>query len=353
MQPKATFIDRAAVEAWDAWFRLRDGARLCDTTIECTWRRVAGAVAAGDGPLRDELATAMASWRVLLDERIVAVAGTDARAWPSDPCALVNAAAFVDAPGSPDARFDGARFAGSAALALRALDAATSRPTTRDAVRPALGVTGVADALALLGLRYDGAPALAFVRSLGLRLAEGCFRANVALARKHGARIALTRASRARAIGRGIAGELVADAERHGLRHAGALVLTSQPRLALLANAVADALDPLADDERRVSFPPDRRVVRSHGCARVLLRAAGRSLPGSETARVVSIGAQLALRGALQPWLDAPIDHPVRVARVPTADESARARAQAAWLGLVEPRFSVDDAASGSVASMA
>lgn len=353
MQPKATFIDRAAVEAWDAWFRLRDGARLRDTTIECTWRRVAGAVAAGDGPLRDELAAAMASWRILLDERIVAVAGADAPAWPADPCALVNAAAFVDEPGLPDARFDGARFAESAGLALRALDAATARATTHAAARPALGVTGVADALALLGLRYDGAPAVAFVRGLGRRLAEGCFRANIALAREHGARVALTRALRARAHGRGIAGELVADAERHGLRHAGPLVLTSQPHLALLANAVADALDPLAGDARPVCFPPDRRVVRSHGCARMLLRAVGRTLADSETLRATPIAAQLALRGALQPWLDAPIDCALRVARAPTADECARARAQAVLLGLAEPRFVVDDAASGGIAAMA
>lgn len=344
MQSKATFIDPAAVEAWDAWFRHRDGTRLRDTTVECTWRRVADALGAGRDPLRHALFGALSSWRVLLDERIVANAGTDAPHWPPDPCAMVNAAAFVEDPGQPDARFDGARFAECTGLALRALDAIPA-PATLAAPRVRIGVTGVADALALLGLRYDGMPALAFVRSLGRRLAEGCLRANAMLAREAGARVALTSALRRRASARGIAPTVIADAERHGLRQAGPLALGAHPRLAMLANGIADGLDPIACDGRALRFPPDGRVVRSPGCARALLRAGGRALSTHETLDGVSIGAQLALRGALQPWLDAPIDCPVRVARAPTPDERERASAQAVLLGLAEPRFVEAEAA--------
>ncbi|TCO43306.1 hypothetical protein [Dokdonella fugitiva] len=347
MQRTTTFIDPAAVEAWDAWFRRRDGAQLRDMTVDCTWRRVADALGAARASLRQPLFAALSSWRILLDERIVASAGTESAPWPADPGAVVNAARFVEDPGQPGARFDRMRFADCAGLALRALDAVPAPAGPGPAPRPTLGVTGVADTLALLGLRYDSAPARAFVRNLGRWLAEGCWRANVLLARDEGARVALTGALRRRAGARGIAAELVADAERHGLRHAGPLALVAHPRLALLANGIADGLDPIAAAARVVRFPPDGRVVRSDGYARVLLRAAGTALPASETFEGVSIAAQLELRGVLQPWLDTKIDCAVRVARLPTPDERDRAHVQAVLLGLAEPRFVLATAADG------
>ncbi|HEY6941183.1 hypothetical protein, partial [Dokdonella sp.] len=176
-------------------------------------------------------------------------------------------------------------------------------------------------------------------------------RANATLAREDGARAALTSVLRGRATARGIAPAIIADAERHGLRHAHPLALSPHPRLAMLANGIADGLDPIACDGRALSFPPDGRVVRSHGCARALLHAGGRGLPSRETLDGVSIGAQLALRGALQPWLDAPIDCPVRVAAAPTPGERERASAQAVLLGLAEPRFV--EAAAADVAATA
>lgn len=351
MQHRTTFIDPAAVEAWDAWFRHRDGTRLRDMTVDCTWRRVADALGAANAPLRQELLAALSSWRILLDERIVASAGTASPQWPVDPGAVVNAARFVEDAGLPGARFDGARFADCAGLALRVLDAVPAPATPLVATRPTLGVTGVADALALLGLRYDGAPARTFVRNLGRWLADGCWRANVLLARDGGARVALTGALRGRASARGIAPELIAEAERYGLQYVSPLALVAHPRLALLANGIADGLDPIACTGRAVRFPPDGRIVRSDGCARVVLRATGSTLPAGEALDGISISAQLELRGALQPWLDAPIDCVMRVARLPTPVEIDRARAQAVLLGLGEPRFVLASTADGATAA--
>src|SRR4051812_42795915 len=39
------FSDPVAVDAWDSWFRWRDGNRLYDLSIETTWLRVARALA--------------------------------------------------------------------------------------------------------------------------------------------------------------------------------------------------------------------------------------------------------------------------------------------------------------------
>lgn len=340
--PNATFIDPAAVEAWDAWFRLRDGTRLRDTTIGRTWQRVADAIG-GDARLRDDLFAAMTSWRILLDERILAQAGTPAPYWPADPGAVVNAAVFVRDAGLPGAHFDTERFAESVALALRVLDAALSHSAVSFmAPQPSVGVIGVADALALLDVRYASAMALALARDIGRALAEGCLEANVALARDHGMRVALTAALRARVCGRGAPAGLVADAERHGLRHANPLVLTPRPRLALFANNVADGLDPLAADDLVLRFPPDGRSVRSRGYARTRAQAAGWKVPESEALARVPIDAQLALRGAMQAWFDRPIEHPVRVAQAPSATDQERARAQAVLLGLGEFRWATE-----------
>lgn len=45
--PRAPFIDAAAVEAWDAWFRWRDD-ELHDLSIEDTWWRVAATLASAE-----------------------------------------------------------------------------------------------------------------------------------------------------------------------------------------------------------------------------------------------------------------------------------------------------------------
>jgi len=352
MHPNATFIDRAAVEAWDAWFRRRDGARLRDTTIEATWRRVADAIA-GDAAtgLHEELLAALASWRLLPDERILATAGTAEAEWPVDACALVNAAVLVREPGTTRARFDRARCVETAGLALRVLDAALAQAPRGAMLRPRVGVTGVADALALLGLRYAGADAHAFVRELGRALAEGCLAADVALAREHGARVAFTQALRARACGRGLPATLVAEAAQHGLRHAQVLALGAHPRLALLANNIADALDPLHGPQHAHAFPPDGRRVCSDGYARTIAAAARREPGIVDTLERMPPLAQLALRGALQPWLDAPIVQPLRVARLPGGDERARVCDEAALLGLGEVTWTLADGAEAATSA--
>jgi ribonucleoside-diphosphate reductase alpha chain len=317
MHGTSNFIDTAAVEAWDAWFRWRERGRLRDMTIDATWARVAAALAAVDPRLAPErhqrYAAAFSSWRLLPDERIVATAGTPVASWPANGLvALINAPMFVRDRFSAFACLDLQALAATADMAVQLLDDASSLGTESSDPPKQLriGLVGVADAVALLGLAYGSIAAQALAATLGRALAHACFGATVRLARERGARVGLTRGGRTLATDRGIPADVIRDAERHGLRHARLTAITSQPRLSLLANNVADALDPIAGVDRIHSFP-DGRPIQSPGYTLTLARDQRPPVSLERLVGDVTPGAQLAMRRAMQPWVDEPIDYPL------------------------------------------
>lgn len=339
------FIDLASVEAWDAWFRWRDRTGLRDTSIEDTWRRVATALAAvetGDEVARQRTRCmdAMAAWRLLPDARLLAAAGTGRAGWRDGALhAVLNAAAFVSPGGSPDASLASAGMADCAALAVRALDnaallAGIPVPHLR------IGVVGIADALALLGLAYDSDAGRAQAAAMARAVAEGCLRGNIALAATRGACSGDTHACMARTARRDAPPELLHDARQHGLRHARLTALTAQPRLALLANDVADAADPLQGENHVhvIAAPTGQRTIRSSGYALNALRSSADGHAGKpDTLPDLPWTAQIAMRAALQPWMDEPIAYPLLAMREPDAFQQNKARQQAALHGLGEP----------------
>ena len=340
MHGTSTFIDPAAVEAWDAWFRWRERTRLHDTTIGTTWTRVATALTDAEGYRR--YFAAFSSWRLLPDERIIATAGTQATSWPADNLvALINAPVFVRERFSAFACLDLQALTATADLAVQLLDDASNRCADgTDAPVPLrIGLAGIADALALLGLAYGTISAQAMVRELGRALAHGCFAATVRLARERGARVDLSREARAHAAERGIPTDVIRDAERHGMRHARLTALTSQPRLSLLANNVSDALDPIFGVDRLHSFPPDGRQVPSPGYAMSLALDQRTSVATDHLMGDVAPEAQLAMRSALQPWMDEPITYPLLVAAEPSAKVQLELQQSAAAKGLATPTY--------------
>ena len=346
MHGTSTFIDTAAVEAWDAWFRWRERGRLHDTTIDATWARVANALADIDlqqvAERRRRYAAAFSSWSLLPDERIVATAGTPTAHWPADELvAVINVPMFVRDRFSAFARLDMQAVVATADMAVQVLDDASSLSTDANdpPMRLRIGLIGVADALALLGLAYGTLAAQALVRGLGRALSHACFGATVRLARERGARFGLTNDARARAAERGIPVDVIRDAERHGLRHARLTALTSQPRLSLLANNVADALDPLLGIDRFHSFPPDGRPIQSPGYALALARDRYPPVSPDRMIGDVTPGAQLAMRSALQPWIDEPIRCPLLVTEEPSAVAHRELQRQAAAQGLASPTW--------------
>lgn len=330
MVPPTRFTDRAAVDAWDRWFRWRNGDGLRDRTIDATWWRVADAIAGAEGA-QDRLwayryVDAFSRWQLLPDERLLRMAGTGSGVSPFEsPRAALNVAGFVTAPLTRRARFDGERFAGIAALAVRLLDDAL---VTMHGPAPIfsglrIGLTGLADALHLLGIRYDDPRAADQACAVGTALATGTLRGTTELAHERGPIDARPAHLVALWRDRGVPEALVEAAMRGGVRHARLTAIELQPHLALLANNASDALDP-------------QPLRHRHARDEIATKAA--SAPPTITAEAM-VTAQLAIRAAIQPWIDAPIEYPLAVtgeADPETIESYARL---AGAYGLCEPSF--------------
>lgn len=341
------FIELASVEAWDAWFRWREEADLRDLSIEDTWRRVSAALASVEP--RDEATMwqirfmdAFASWRLLPDERLLADAGTGRMTYRNGELfAALNAASFVPMDCGATPAPDLAALTECAALAVRVLDnvallAGIGTP------RLHIGILGIADALALLHMPYDGDAGRAQAASMARALSEGCLRGSILLAITRGARNGDTQAAIARAESRGAPRDLLRDAARHGMRHAQLTSITSQPRLALLANDTADAADPLRGENHAnvITTADGQRTVRSSGYALNMLRACACGHGGRpDTLANLPWRAQIAMRAAVQPWIDEPIDYPLLATGDPGEAQRLEARKLAARHGLGDPSW--------------
>lgn len=270
-RPRApAFTNAASAEAWDAWFRWRDGDDPRDLTIESTWERVARALAArGGAPERFEAyLRAFSEWRLLPDAGVLRHAGTGRDDWPLEaPTATLNLAAFVQHPLTPHAALDEVLLADTTRLARSLIDDAAIDATRR---RGAIALIGIGDALAMLGLRYDSEDA-----------------------RGQAARIA----------------RIVAEAARAGTEDRGSVPIEigQQPRLALLANATSEGADPVEDEYVL------RWADRGDRCTRVLgpaltLRRERRHSNGPvqkiDTALEIPPDARTRLVRALAPWIE-------------------------------------------------
>lgn len=318
------FVDATAVEAWDAWFRRRDRDRLHDLSIETTWHRVVDALSCERGPWvscrGEELFKALSSWQLLLDERILERAGTPGAAWPDNRLvAVLNLPMFVRDAFGTHPRFDAEVLEDVASLAVRALDDALllTRKAGTPARRLRIGMIGLADALLMLGLSYETRAARWQAAAFARALAHGCLRGTVRLAVERGALSASTPQMIRQARFRGIAMPLIEDAAAHGVRHVALTAITSQPRLALLANNVADALEPLrgADHLCRIASHGQVRAIRSSGYALTLQRRMQPFRAGTVrvvTAETASMHVRLAMYDAVRPWIDEPFGCPLR-----------------------------------------
>ena len=319
-QSGSPFAVPAAVEAWDTWFRWRENGALRDDTVDATWRRVASTLASAEpvdqrAAFELRLLDAFASWRLLLDERLLATAGTGRECWPdNDLAAVLNIVGFVRDAGAPDAKIDLGAIKDCATLAAHALDNALllGNRSGQKVKTLRIGIIGFAEALALLGLDYGGVEAQTHAKSIAQSLAEGCLRATVALAEARGATVHCNAAWIERARLRDMPAGLIERARLHGLRHASLTSISSQPRLAKLANDTSDAVLPMTAGEALLAY-----------------RGSWPSVPAA-----VAVPAQLEIRGAMQLWIDEPISCPVRTLGKPVLANHLDWYARAAAFGL-------------------
>ncbi len=249
---------------------------------------------------------------------------------PYGACDLgsLNLAAFVRAPFESTASFDHAALEDVTRVAVRLLDDvidASRYPLpaqareAHDKRRVGLGVTGLADALVLLGLRYDSDAARDFAADLMRRVRDAAYRTSIDLAREKGA---FPRFDAATLLASGFAQRLPADIRdaiaAHGIRNSHLLAIAPAGTISLLANNVSSGIEPVfaAEAERRVLGADGRYTthrVDDYAC-RLWQRQDHAGLPPAFIeARQLDPRAHLLMQAALQPCVDNAISKTINV----------------------------------------
>ena len=322
LAPATEFTEPRSVEAWDAWFRWRHAGLLRDVSIDDTWQRVANVLGGTDRSTCEACVDAFAHWRLLPDERLLARAGTGLPfRFDSAPRAVLVVPGFLTGP-SAALRFDWGLLRRTARLAVRAL--AGLADTVPAATSLGIGLIGLADALQRLRLDYDSDQGREFARQVGSTLAHGCLEGSIEAAARQANGNPPTDEQLQRWRARGIEPRLIEDALGTGVAHDRLTSLERAPRLALLANDVADALDPLMNGRGAEARGATRRTTTNH--------------EGPPVAPV-SPTAQLRMRAVMAPWVDVPIDHHLHVGQAPNEPEREALVALTRHLGLPSPAF--------------
>ncbi len=242
-----------------------------------------------------------------------------------------NLTRFVREPFTRRARLDLQALEEAVPVAVRLLDNVidvsryplpAQAEQARGARRIGLGITGLADALLMLGLRYGEPASLELARELMGRICRAAYRASVALAEEKGpfpyfVREAFLEAPFVRAL----PAELRDAIARHGIRNSHLLAIAPTGTISLLAGNVSSGLEPIfqADYRRRVLDPDGEGYteyrVTDYAVA-LWRRLEGRRdgvPPAFVEARELDPRDHLGMQAALQPCVDQAISKTVNV----------------------------------------
>lgn len=270
---------------------------------------------------------------------------------PYGACDLgsLNLTAFVVAPFASDARLDLDALAESAKLAVRFLDNVidvsryplpAQAEQARLKRRVGLGLTGLADALVLLGLPYDSDAARQLAGQAMQTVRDAAYRASIELAREKGAFPAFAREA---FLASGFATRLPVDIREaiaaHGLRNSHLLAIAPAGTISLLANNCSSGIEPVfaAAAERRVLQTDGRyrtHTVLDYACQLWQQRGGTGAPPAFVEARQLDPLAHLLMQAALQPYVDNAISKTINVAADLPFERFADLYRQAHALGL-------------------
>jgi ribonucleoside-diphosphate reductase alpha chain len=250
---------------------------------------------------------------------------------PYGACNLgsLNLTTFVREPFEPGASLDLARLVSAAGLAVRFLDniidlsefplpqQAKSARATR---RIGLGITGLADALAMLGHRYDGWTARGLAEDIIKSICIAAYEASVQLAREREPFPSFDRSAflASRFVAR-LPAELRETIASHGMRNSHLLAIAPAGTISVLAGNVSSGIEPI------FALEAQRRILEANGHYRIhevrdfawrLWRTQHPGEPAPEalvTAQTIGAGAHLEMQAILQPWVDNAISKTINV----------------------------------------
>lgn len=195
------------------------------------------------------------------------------------------------------------------------------RTVTRQARRIGLGITGLADALVMLGLRYDSDAATDFATSTMRTICHTAYRASRALSHERGVFPAFDR-------DRYLAGPFISalpddirdGIARDGIRNSHLTAIAPTGTISLLAGDVSSGIEPIfAPDQRRAVLDRDGHPSSFHltdHAVRLWREQARRSdgvPPAMVTAADLDIAAHLNMQAAVQPYVDSAISKTIHI----------------------------------------
>jgi ribonucleoside-diphosphate reductase alpha chain len=250
---------------------------------------------------------------------------------PYGACNLgsVNLTRFVDAPFSARARLESEAIERTARLGVRLLDNVTDcsgfplerqAEQARGSRRIGLGITGLADALIMLGLRYGSEKAAELAGETMRRVCHAAYRASIELAREKGPFPYFDRdAYLASGFVQSLPSDIREGIAEHGIRNSHLTAIAPTGTISLLADNVSSGLEPAMDFEyhRRVlDVDGNYRDFRLQNYAlRRWREEHGDRKPPEEFVGVEDLSPRehLRMQAALQPHVDSAISKTINV----------------------------------------
>lgn len=244
---------------------------------------------------------------------------------PYGACNLgsLNLGAFVRDPFGPQAAVDWPALEEAVAVAVRFLDDVVTVGAARHPLRAqrrasersrrvGLGVMGLADAMAMLGIRYGSEESVAWVEECLRRVRDAAYAASVELAREKGCFPVLDRRRHERSpFVQRLPEELRRALRRHGLRNAALLAIAPTGSISLLAG-VSSGIEPIFG-LRYTRLVGGQRVPAHHPLLDLYRRRTGRDDPDWPTAHQVDPLSRVRLQAAAQRYVDQSISSTVNL----------------------------------------
>jgi ribonucleoside-diphosphate reductase alpha chain len=242
----------------------------------------------------------------------------------------LNLTRFILAPFTSQARIDAESLVETTRTAVRLLDNvidASRFPlpqqaeNARGSRRIGLGITGLADALVMLGLTYGGDRSLTIAADVMRLICHTAYRASIALARQKGGFPDYERDKylRGRFI-RALPEDIRDGIASHGIRNSHLIAIAPTGTISLLAGNVSSGLEPifaasysrkvLTEDGRQREFTLTDFAIR---CWQRMSGASAGTPNGFITASEIPVLAHLDMQAALQPFVDNSISKTVNV----------------------------------------
>ena len=251
---------------------------------------------------------------------------------PYGACDLgsINLTGFIRYPFSQRAQFDNEGFCALAQVATRMMDNVISiseyplPPQAEQALgsrRIGLGITGLADALIMLGHRYASEPSIRFAESLLEALCHTAYRTSIDLAKEKGPFPFFTRDQYGDGeFIRTLPDDIQKKIQEFGIRNSHLTAIAPTGTISLLANNVSSGLEPVFDFSYKRKVLDQEDHPREYGvvdyACRVWWELKGKDMPLPPQfvdARSLAPEQHLNMQAAVQPFIDNAISKTINI----------------------------------------